>query len=378
MLQHIVMFCSILFFNPIVWSLKQSLDEEPTTSHALMNTFLYLNNLTNFQYCKEPFMSHLYDLIDQDLYQYKGRGISQEIFDETMSDTIGCKGCEAMLFIQIINNNLYTINHKANKHWSTRAASVIGMLLDLLAHKFTFPSTQFLVYMGDTIVQKSKGPFFAFSKKNDSIDSNSLLFPCHSFYNLPENHINFWKNIFTQHFQYAFHHPINDRDSKLFWRGSWQGSPTRARWSEYSSVHDNITDINMIDRGAKQIDLLEHCKYKLLAYFGGHSYSARLKYLMVCGSVVFFVNHDHRQYWYNLLEANKHYIMIDSTADPSIVEPLLGELENNPVKINYMNRQTLLFVMKYLNPMVVRCYQHRLITKYSELLQFVVIPKVTI
>lgn len=50
------------------------------------------------------------------------------------------------------------------------------------------------------------------------------------------------------------------------------------------------------------MSVYEHCKYKYLLHIPGNSYSARLKYLLGCGSVVLVMPSEFQEFWYHLMK----------------------------------------------------------------------------
>ena len=72
--------------------------------------------------------------------------------------------------------------------------------------------------------------------------------------------------------------------------------------------------------------LPEHCRYKYLLNWPGHTYSARLKSLLLCGSVVIFPDNGWYEFYYPLLRHGENIIMMAPLTQPSDVTHNLTEV----------------------------------------------------
>ena len=72
--------------------------------------------------------------------------------------------------------------------------------------------------------------------------------------------------------------------------------------------------------------LPEHCRYKYLLNWPGHTYSARLKSLLLCGSVVIFPDNGWYEFYYPLLRHGENIIMMEPLRQPSDVTHNLTEV----------------------------------------------------
>ncbi|KAJ3584800.1 hypothetical protein NHX12_015295 [Muraenolepis orangiensis] len=78
---------------------------------------------------------------------------------------------------------------------------------------------------------------------------------------------------------------------------------------------------------AKEIPLVDHCKYKYLFNFRGVAASFRLKHLFLCGSLVFHVGDEWQEFFYRQLRPWVHYVPLKQ--DLSDVGELLQFVKQN-------------------------------------------------
>uniref|UniRef100_A0A8V0XUP7 Protein O-glucosyltransferase 1 n=1 Tax=Gallus gallus TaxID=9031 RepID=A0A8V0XUP7_CHICK len=119
---------------------------------------------------------------------------------------------------------------------------------------------------------------------------------------------------------------------------------------------------------AKEIPLVDHCKYKYLFNFRGVAASFRLKHLFLCGSLVFHVGEEWLEFFYQQLKPWVHYIPVKS--DLSDVRELLQfakENDNIAQEIAERGRQ---FITEHLQMEDVSCYWEHLLSEYSQTLTY--------
>ncbi len=119
------------------------------------------------------------------------------------------------------------------------------------------------------------------------------------------------------------------------------------------------------------IGLPQHCKSKYLLNWPGNSYSARLKYLLLCGSVVVHSDNGWYEFYYPMLQHGEHYMRIralNSTAD------LHNDLTTLVQKLNRSQRHSRRianagqrFASVILSDDNVREYWYRLMKQYAAL-----------
>ena len=119
------------------------------------------------------------------------------------------------------------------------------------------------------------------------------------------------------------------------------------------------------------IGLPEHCKSKYLLNWPGNSYSARLKYLLLCGSVVVHSDNGWYEFYYPMLKHGEHYMTIralSSTADlHNDLTATVQELNRSPKHSRRIASAGQRFAREILSDDNVREYWYRLIQQYAEL-----------
>jgi hypothetical protein len=119
------------------------------------------------------------------------------------------------------------------------------------------------------------------------------------------------------------------------------------------------------------VGLPQHCKSKYLLDWPGNSYSARLKYLLLCGSVVVHSDNGWYEFYYPMLQHGEHYMKIralNSTADlHTDLTHLNQKLNKTPKHSRRIANAGQRFAREILSDDNVREYWYRLIKQYAEL-----------
>lgn len=122
------------------------------------------------------------------------------------------------------------------------------------------------------------------------------------------------------------------------------------------------------------VGLPQHCKNKYLLNWPGNSYSARFKYLLLCGSVVVHSDNGWYEFFYPMLKHGEHYMqvrMINSTEDlHSELPNLVHHLSSHPKRSRQIAHAGQRFATEILSADNVREYWYRLLKTYSQLQQF--------
>ncbi|KAK1802865.1 hypothetical protein P4O66_021405 [Electrophorus voltai] len=119
---------------------------------------------------------------------------------------------------------------------------------------------------------------------------------------------------------------------------------------------------------AKEIPLVDHCKYKYLFNFRGVAASFRFKHLFLCGSLVFHVGKEWVEFFYPQLHPWVHYIPVKQ--DLSDLGDLLQFVKENDEVAEAIAIRGQQFIEDHLRMEDVTCYWERLLTDYSKLLQY--------
>ena len=119
------------------------------------------------------------------------------------------------------------------------------------------------------------------------------------------------------------------------------------------------------------IGLPQHCKSKYLLNWPGNSYSAHLKYLLLCGSVVVHSDNGWYEFHYPMLTHGEHYMRIralNSTEElHNDLTHLVQQLNRNPRHIRRIANAGQQFARETLSADNVTDYWYRLLKEYAAL-----------
>lgn len=177
----------------------------------------------------------------------------------------------------------------------------------------------------------------------------------------------------------AMHHPWVTRDDRLMFRGS---NLTGNRYLAANVSTTDELDIKVWDwvqepRHEHFVGLPQHCRNKYLLNWPGNSYSARLKYLLLCSSVVVHSDNGWIEFYYPMLKHGEHYMRVrelNSTADMySDLPNLVQQLNARPKRSRQIAKAGQRFATETLSVENVREYWFRLVKAYSDLMRYEVV-----
>ncbi|XP_037590976.1 protein O-glucosyltransferase 1 isoform X3 [Cebus imitator] len=119
---------------------------------------------------------------------------------------------------------------------------------------------------------------------------------------------------------------------------------------------------------AKDVHLVDHCKYKYLFNFRGVAASFRFKHLFLCGSLVFHVGDEWLEFFYPQLKPWVHYIPVKT--DLSNVQELLQFVKANDDVAQEIAERGSQFIRNHLQMDDITCYWENLLTEYSKFLSY--------
>lgn len=103
---------------------------------------------------------------------------------------------------------------------------------------------------------------------------------------------------------------LSKKRDDLFWRGAPLNNPKRneqleaiLRTSSLPAQVLNLKFMEWTDRNGVRsangcVSMHDHCAHRYLLHLQGNTYSSRLKYLLLCGSVVFMPQQEYEEWWY--------------------------------------------------------------------------------
>ncbi|XP_044298410.1 protein O-glucosyltransferase 1 isoform X2 [Varanus komodoensis] len=233
-------------------------------------------------------------------------------------------------------------------------------------------------------LMKPKVPVFSFSKTSDYYD---IKYPAWTFWEggpavwpIYPTGLGRWDLMRENLRSAAEKWPWKKKISKAYFRGS-RTSSERDPLILLSREDPDLVDAEYTKNQAwksekdtlgkppaKEIPLVDHCKYKYLFNFRGVAASFRFKHLFLCGSLVFHVGEDWQEFFYPQLKPWVHYIPIKS--DLSDVRELLAFVRENDDIAQEIAERGRQFIMDHLRMEDISCYWHRLLTEYSTALTY--------
>lgn len=316
---------------------------------------------------------HLHVLQD-DLRPFKA-GISEDFMAATVKRGVGTH-------YQIIGHKLY---REHNCMFPARCSGVEHFILEVIDR---LPDLEMVVNVRDypqvpNWVQPTL-PVFSFSKTADYQD---IMYPAWTFWEggpavwpIYPTGLGRWDLMRDDLKQSAAQWPWKKKESKGFFRGS-RTSPERDPLILLSRESPELVDAEYTKNQAwksekdtlgkppaKEIPLVDHCKYKYLFNFRGVAASFRFKHLFLCGSLVFHVGDEWQEFFYPQLKPWVHYVPVQQ--DLSDVKELIQFAKENDgiaQEIALRGRQ---FILDHLKMEDISCYWERLLTNYSKLLTY--------
>uniref|UniRef100_A0A8C6SZ77 Protein O-glucosyltransferase 1 n=1 Tax=Neogobius melanostomus TaxID=47308 RepID=A0A8C6SZ77_9GOBI len=283
-------------------------------------------------------------VLQDDLRPFKG-GISEDFMAATVKRAVGTH-------YQIIGHKLY---REHNCMFPARCSGVEHFILEVIDR---LPDLEMVVNVRDypqvpNWVQPTL-PIFSFSKTEDYQD---IMYPAWTFWEggpavwpIYPTGLGRWDLMRDDLKKSAAQWPWKKKESKGFFRGS-RTSPERDPLILLSRESPELVDAEYTKNQAwksekdtlgkppaKEIPLVDHCKYKYLFNFRGVAASFRLKHLFLCGSLVFHVGDEWQEFFYPQLKPWVHYIPVQQ--DLSDVKELLQFAnENDDIAQEIASRQ---------------------------------------
>ncbi|XP_034032235.1 protein O-glucosyltransferase 1 isoform X2 [Thalassophryne amazonica] len=227
-------------------------------------------------------------------------------------------------------------------------------------------------------------PVFSFSK---TADYHDIMYPAWTFWEggpavwpIYPTGLGRWDLMREDLQKSAAQWPWNKKVSKAFFRGSRTSAERdplillsrddpQLVDAEYTKNQAWKSEKDTLGRPpAKEIPLVDHCKYKYLFNFRGVAASFRLKHLFLCGSLVFHVGDEWQEFFYSQLKPWVHYIPVKQ--DLSDVRDLLLFVKENDAIAQEITTRGEEFILNHLQMQDIYCYWERLLTEFSKLLTY--------
>ncbi|XP_059183642.1 protein O-glucosyltransferase 1 [Centropristis striata] len=313
-------------------------------------------------------------VLQDDLRPFKGR-ISEDLMAATVQRGVGTH-------YQVIGHKLY---REHNCMFPARCSGVEHFILQVIDR---LPDLEMVVNVRDypqvpSWVQPTL-PVFSFSKTADYQD---IMYPAWTFWEggpavwpIYPTGLGRWDLMRDDLKKSAAQWPWKKKESRGFFRGS-RTSPERDPLvllsrdapdlvdAEYTKNQAWKSEKDTLGRPpAKEIPLVDHCRYKYLFNFRGVAASFRLKHLFLCGSLVFHVGDEWQEFFYPQLKPWVHYVPVRQ--DLSDLRELLQFVKENDAVAEEIATRGNEFILHHLRMEDVSCYWERLLTDFSRLLTY--------
>ncbi|KAK1343922.1 hypothetical protein QTO34_014478 [Cnephaeus nilssonii] len=367
-------------------------------------------SLENYEPCSSQNCSCYHGVIEEDLTPFRG-GISRKMMEEVVRRKLGTH-------YQIIKNRLYREN---DCMFPSRCSGVEHFILEVIGH---LPDMEMVINVRD-YPQVPKWmepaiPVFSFSKTSEYHD---IMYPAWTFWEggpavwpIYPMGLGRWDLFREDLVRSAAQWPWKKKNSTAYFEdqdaskegpnfsSSLKGkvgtaqdhlrlqcpippplllktSPERDPLILLSRKNPKLVDAeytknqawkSMKDTlgkpAAKDVHLVDHCKYKYLFNFRGVAASFRFKHLFLCGSLVFHVGDEWLEFFYPQLKPWVHYIPVKT--DLSNVQELLHFVKANDDIAQEIAERGSHFIMNHLRMDDITCYWENLLTEYSKFLSY--------
>jgi hypothetical protein len=271
--------------------------------------------------------------------------------------------------------------------WSNRLRPVLAALRDV-AELVTLPDVDFAMWLHDgaSFAAESCVPVLVQEKLLSA--SGGILTPPRSSSGF--THLVEWgEEANIRIARHARDIPFAEKKNQAFFRGSPTGLPTGidnwqeslrskivrssldyptlldARFSTCEGIVDQAVCAAMTSAhfvGDKRSHS-EQWQYKLIVVPDGNSVPDRLLSFLASNVVVLKSDSPKGEYWYTELQPFRHYIPFKS--DGSDIASVIDSALRNTSQLEYIARESTLFVLRRLNPDRVRCYWGLLLREYA-------------
>eukprot|EP00198_Chlamydomonas_reinhardtii_P013120 XP_001702457.1 predicted protein [Chlamydomonas reinhardtii] len=251
-------------------------------------------------------------------------------------------------FVSIRNGQVHVLVKREGFQSKTYGAL---MLLHRLVSRFGrkhLPDMEFGIHRGDV---PKPGAWMCFCGRRGELPG-TWLYPDFGYYAWPEIMMPPWEAIRQRTQEVVERWPFAARSNKMFWRGGAGkhiNTDVRGKLLRALENRTDIADVQaippfdvLLQRGLQGFTpLWDFCKHKYILYTEGNSYSGRLKYHVLCGSVIISHPRKYDTMLSALMREGRHIV---TTVDNewSDVAQIHSRLETNPQLAESIGRSTAL------------------------------------
>ncbi|ATZ52635.1 hypothetical protein BCIN_08g02930 [Botrytis cinerea B05.10] len=295
---------------------------------------------------------------------------NKKVTKKELDDTPALNGfIRAMIFDQ----QLYIID-TSGKIYSRGIATLHALHRAMLTSPEPLPNIEFTMNVDDKMEGHPQWLYARVAKNQET-----WLMPEYGFWSWPETKIGSYGEMQMKAILTESEWPWSRKIDKLLWRGATMNLEVRKKFVNVTEgkAWADVKTLDWHNEGSMKNDLKsmdEHCQYKFLAHTEGNSYSARLKYLRNCRSVIVAHKLEWMEFFHPLMKKDgpeQNYIEVDREfegLENKMVE-LIEKKDQKEVE-EIAERSVRLFRERYLTPAAETCYWRRLIRGWKEVMGF--------
>ncbi|PQE33648.1 hypothetical protein CJF32_00008657 [Rutstroemia sp. NJR-2017a WRK4] len=256
--------------------------------------------------------------------------------------------------------------------YSRGLATLHALHRAMLTSPEPLPNIEFTFNVDDKL---SGHPQWVYARQ--SHNTELWLMPEFGFWAWPETKIGSYGEVQLKSQMTEKEWPWSRKIDKLLWRGAIMGLELRSKLVEITSGKDwaDVKSLDWHNEDSMKNDLKsmdEHCQYKFLAHTEGNSYSARLKYLRNCRSVIVAHKLEWMEFFHPMMKKDgpeQNYVEVDRNFNN--LEKKMKELVEKKGEVEAIaDRSVKVFRERYLTPAAEACYWRKLIWGWREVMGF--------
>ncbi|QSZ37094.1 hypothetical protein DSL72_009186 [Monilinia vaccinii-corymbosi] len=297
----------------------------------------------------------------------------EKVMRKELDDTPKLNGfIRAMIFDQQ-EQKLYIID-TAGQIYSRGLATLHALHRAMLTSPEPLPNIEFTMNVDDRL---EGHPQWLYARQ--AHNTETWLMPEYGFWAWPETEIGSYGEVQMKALLTESEWPWGRKVDKLLWRGATMNLEVRKKFVEVTEGKRwaDVKTLDWHDEGSMKHDLKsmdEHCQYKFLAHTEGNSYSARLKYLRNCRSVIVAHEMEWMEFFHPLMKKDgpeQNYVEVDRAfvGLEKKMQELLGKKDTGELE-EIAERSVRVFRERYLTPAAEVCYWRRLIRGWKEVMGF--------
>ena len=238
--------------------------------------------------CMQDFPD-LYDAIDSSVSHYQNHFLQRANLESSFESSDN-----EFTWVVIHNNQLY-VRYRHVGFQSRVQAVLADLHRAIITSPERLPDIEFLFNTADSAPSETHSPVFGLSR---GLEERAFLIPDFGYWAWPEPLVNGFTAFEDQVDKVEKEVPWEKKKNQLFWRGNARMNPERENLISISDQNNetwgNVRDIDWGNlKEGDRYDMADHCRFKFVAHIEGARYSARLKYLQHCNSVIV----THEQQW---------------------------------------------------------------------------------